>query len=168
MLEFRDLEMEIVDRLRLVRGNMSQAEFAKQLGVHKNTLSRYEQGKSNPDIVFCSKLCTTFSVSPQWLVLGVGEMLTGVASREDPLPPSSSSSHGMGMLKCPRCANLEIKLEKVEAQRDDLIEENRQLYRDKLQFAEENGKLRVAVARMEEGKKSENSIPGPPSNKSVA
>ena len=44
---------------------------------------------------------------------------------------------------CARCAKREGKLEKVEEQRDSLMEENRKLWK-------ENGELREKCARLEE------------------
>lgn len=41
------------------------------------------------------------------------------------------------------------KLEKTEGQRDDLIEENRQLHRENASLLRENGTLREKLARLE-------------------
>ena len=147
--------MDIVERLKTIRGTMTQAEFANQLGIHKNTLGRYERGESNPDIVFCAKVCSIFGISPRWLIMGIGDMredsVTGVATcqqtKDSVMYSSCKNKH------CYRCEQLENRLEKVAMQRDELMEENRQLYRDKLHLVEENGNLKELVARMEEREK---------------
>ena len=52
-----------------------------------------------------------------------------------------------------RFAKLENKLEKLELQRDEIADENRQLHRDKEALLRENGELREKVARLEERKR---------------
>jgi phage repressor protein C with HTH and peptisase S24 domain len=43
-----DLKKEIGDRIRLIRGNQTQEEFAQKLGIHKDQISRYERGVTLP------------------------------------------------------------------------------------------------------------------------
>ena len=56
----------------MVRGKLSQDEFAQRLQIHKNSLGRYERGESRPDTGVAEKICTEFGVNPQWLLLGAG------------------------------------------------------------------------------------------------
>ncbi len=60
------------DRLRAIRGEVTVAEFAAKLGVHKNTLARYERGDSSPDGALLAKIALDFKVSASWLLLGEG------------------------------------------------------------------------------------------------
>jgi transcriptional regulator with XRE-family HTH domain len=60
----------IGQRLRDVRGAMSQAEFADQLGVAPPSISNYETGKRLPDAKFISKLVECFNIDPTWILLG--------------------------------------------------------------------------------------------------
>ncbi len=60
------------ERLRYVRGNLSREDFALAIGVHKNTIGRYERGQSEPELSITSQICLKFNVDPQWLVLGKG------------------------------------------------------------------------------------------------
>ncbi|MDR2075607.1 MAG: helix-turn-helix domain-containing protein [Desulfovibrio sp.] len=69
--------MDIAGRIKLVRGKLSQEEFAQQLGVHKNSLGRYERGDSSPDVGVAERICSVFGVDPQWLLLGIGSMRQG-------------------------------------------------------------------------------------------
>ena len=48
--------------------NMSQEELASQIGVSRQTLSKYETGESLPDIDKCSALAKVFGVSVDDLV----------------------------------------------------------------------------------------------------
>lgn len=66
--------MDIANRIKQVRGNISQEDFAQQTGVHKSSLGRYERGESVPDSSFLSQVCSIFDINPQWLLLGTGPM----------------------------------------------------------------------------------------------
>lgn len=69
--------MNIGDRIRKVRGDMSAPEFCENLDTHKNTLYGYEKGKTIPNQDFLVKLCKEFDVNPEWLLLGTGPMRKG-------------------------------------------------------------------------------------------
>ena len=145
----------IAERFLLLRGKAKQGDFAKELGINPNTLRSYENGRSIPNQELLQQICVQFSVSPAWLLLGNGPMRTAKASseetKEQPSIPSSISEV-TPHTDCLRCTKLETKLEKVEIQRDDAIEENRQLHRDKAELLREMGELRATVARLEERK----------------
>lgn len=68
------MDSSIHERLKEARGNLGRDEFAEILGVHKNTLGRYERGESEPTSGLLALLCTKFGISPQWLLFGAGEM----------------------------------------------------------------------------------------------
>jgi transcriptional regulator with XRE-family HTH domain len=61
-------------RLRELRGfDLTQEEFAKELGVSQSQLSKYERGVAAPpaDVLFFVK--KRFRVSIDWLLTGEGE-----------------------------------------------------------------------------------------------
>ena len=60
------------ERLRYVRGNLSREDFAEAIGVHKNTVGRYERGQSEPELSVISRICSKFEVDPKWLISGEG------------------------------------------------------------------------------------------------
>lgn len=60
------------ERLRYVRGNLSRDDFADAIGVHKNTVGRYERGQSEPELSIIAKICAKFNVEPKWLIYGEG------------------------------------------------------------------------------------------------
>lgn len=131
----------IGERLKLVRGKRSGEEFATSLGVHLQTLYRYERGERTPDIDFIQLVSKKESISLEWLISGIGSMHSGDApspGQTSPVQPPEITPPAA----CPRCAKLETKLEKVEQQRDDLMGELRQLWK-------ENGELKAQVARYE-------------------
>ena len=62
------------ERIKLLRGDTTQAVFAASLGIPQMTLSNYETGKSEPKFSLINTICTTFSVSADWLLFGRGPM----------------------------------------------------------------------------------------------
>ncbi len=67
----------IGNRIRYLRGGESLPSFAKKLGIHKNTLVRYEKEESLPDVGFVLKLCKIIdneAITPSWLIEGEGPM----------------------------------------------------------------------------------------------
>jgi transcriptional regulator with XRE-family HTH domain len=76
-----DFLVQIGKRIKIVRGNLLQKDFAKQIGIHQNSLSQYEAGKREPGAEIISKMVATFDVAPQWLLTGEGPM-----KKSDPKP----------------------------------------------------------------------------------
>ncbi len=54
--------------------NISQNEFARQLGSTSAFISNLARGKSKPGLEFLQKIAETFGVSLDWLVLGKGTL----------------------------------------------------------------------------------------------
>ena len=82
------------ERIKHIRGSLTQTEFAERLGVHKNTVGRYERGDGEPDIGVASKMCSIFGFEPTWLLFGEGPMRRGGGSgrgRRWPGPRSPAS-----------------------------------------------------------------------------
>lgn len=146
MSNYKGFNLDTSDRLKIIRGTMTQNEFADSIGVHKNSLGRYERGDSEPDLRVAITICTKFGISPEWLMFGTGPMCPSDAASnpqqtiEQPSVPTKAAG------PCPRCERMEVKLEKVELQRDELAQENRQLWK-------ENGELRERCATLEERQK---------------
>ena len=42
-------ETTLGDRLKFIRGSLTQIEFARALGINRNTLLKYETNKGFPD-----------------------------------------------------------------------------------------------------------------------
>ncbi len=64
----------IGERIRNVRGGLSQEAFAKTLSVHKITVARWEKGETRPDADALQKICEVFGINPTWLILGEGSV----------------------------------------------------------------------------------------------
>lgn len=71
--------------------NLSQEELAEQLQVSRQTVSKYEQGESLPDIDKCKRLAEIFDVSLDDLV-NYDKSVTGLG-----VPPKGK--HMFGMVK---------------------------------------------------------------------
>lgn len=59
----------IGDRIRLARGDMTQAELGGKIGVHAKTIMRYEQGSPVPSDVLV-QICDATGTRPDWILLG--------------------------------------------------------------------------------------------------
>lgn len=79
--------MDIAERIKIVRGNLSQDDFALKLGIHKSSLGRYERGDSVPGVDFAESLCFVFGISPQWFIFGTGPMHLTEAQHAELNPP---------------------------------------------------------------------------------
>ena len=60
----------IGDRMRQIRGDMNQSEFAMRLRISKETLGRYERNERQPDSEFLTRLYQAVDVDITWLVTG--------------------------------------------------------------------------------------------------
>lgn len=69
--------MTFKERLRALRGDMTQADFANRAGINVNTLRNYERGDSIPNLEIAASICRYFEVNSDWLVLGEGPMHRG-------------------------------------------------------------------------------------------
>lgn len=63
------------ERLKKIRvdSDLTQEEFAKKLGVKRNTVATYEMGRSEPSSAVVSLICREFKVNESWLRTGEGE-----------------------------------------------------------------------------------------------
>ena len=64
----------IGERITLIRGDKSQATFAKEIGTHKNTLGNYERGDRTPDLDFIQKLMQA-GYNANWVISGIEPVL---------------------------------------------------------------------------------------------
>ena len=129
------------DRIKILRGSLTQRQFAEKIDIPATTLGNYEKNKSELNFATIDLFTKTFGINTDWLIFGRGPMHssdTPISHQETITQPEATIFE-----PCVRCAKLESKLEKVEEQRDSLMEENRNLWK-------ENGELREKCARLEE------------------
>jgi transcriptional regulator with XRE-family HTH domain len=73
------------ERIKIVqiKSGLQQPQFAKILGVSKETLIHYQKDRRHPVSVFLSNLCKIYRVNPTWLLMGEGEPFIGKRIREE-------------------------------------------------------------------------------------
>lgn len=66
------------ERLKLVRGDVAREAFARSIGVHSNTIGRWEREEQYPDVDDLNYIFSIYpDINPAWLILGEGEMRRG-------------------------------------------------------------------------------------------
>lgn len=101
-------------RLKMVRGEMLQEDFAKILDVHKNTLVRFETGKGKPNIEELNRILAAFPhINPTWLLTGEGNMRRESKSEVRETAPGWGSSENHPASKSDRTRVAEIGGEPV-------------------------------------------------------
>ena len=71
--------------------NMTQAEFAKQVGIATSTISEWKKRKTNPTADKIMDICNVLQITPEQLLTGKGiedEENINVTSRESCFTPS--------------------------------------------------------------------------------
>ena len=66
-------ETTLADRIKFIRGSLSKVEFARALGINRNTLLNYETNKAFPDFERLQKIHEKFKVNINWLLSGEGK-----------------------------------------------------------------------------------------------
>lgn len=63
----------IGERIRIVRSTakLSAEAFGARIGVHRNSVVRYESEQVYPDVTIAAKICAEFKVSEAWLIRGI-------------------------------------------------------------------------------------------------
>jgi len=67
------IKKKLPERLAEIRGDRSQRQFARDLGVFQQNVNRYENG-TTPHTDFLIRLAMQENVSLDWLLLGKGRM----------------------------------------------------------------------------------------------
>jgi phage repressor protein C with HTH and peptisase S24 domain len=87
------MDSDFGKRLKLIRGDQPQKEFAKQLGVHPNTIGRWERDEQSPDQRdLCNILLKFQGINPEWLLTGEGPMYKEEADQHWNQPKADDSS----------------------------------------------------------------------------
>lgn len=73
------------ERIKQVRksANLTQQEFADQLGIKRTNIGSYETGARCPSYAVISLICREFHINEAWLRSGVGEMKTDMTLKQE-------------------------------------------------------------------------------------
>ena len=61
------LSSKLARKIKTLRGEQTQREFARKLGVSQTTLNHIEQGKENVTLKTIQKVCTRLNCTIGWL-----------------------------------------------------------------------------------------------------
>ena len=70
------VKRKLPERIAEIRGERSQRQFARDLGVFQQNVNRYESG-TTPHTDFLIQLAVREGISIDWLLLGKGRMRRG-------------------------------------------------------------------------------------------
>jgi len=62
----------IGQRIRLIRSSISLYKFALMIGIHRESLIKYESEASYPDALTITTICDKFNINVSWLIFGKG------------------------------------------------------------------------------------------------
>lgn len=70
------------DRIKKIRKelDLTQQAFADKLGIKRNTVATYENGRNMPIDAVVSLICKVFNVNKDWLLTGSGDMFLKIPS----------------------------------------------------------------------------------------
>ncbi len=71
------IDVDIGSRIKKLRGEQTQQEFADLLMIGRTTLIRYESNERAPDAELLLKLYFLYKVQPLWLLTGWGDDVAG-------------------------------------------------------------------------------------------
>lgn len=57
-------------RIKFLRGNLSQGEFAEKVGISKGSIGGYERNENSPSADAILKICSINNISVEWLLYG--------------------------------------------------------------------------------------------------
>ena len=138
----------LAERLKYVRGGMTQKDFSKKINVSPSSYSLYEQGQRVPDADILNRICDLFNIEPGWLLAGRGEVH---GKGEKYFSDSPGKCPTVGHLKKVDHSQLieNIKLETSEMSDGRKINaELLQTLRENADLLRQNGDLRVEVERL--------------------
>jgi len=80
---------EIGRRLKALRGDLSQGEFARGVGVVQQQYGRYEKGRRRPPIDILARVATKTGASIDWILTGQKPRMDGLPETLDVERPHS-------------------------------------------------------------------------------
>ncbi|MDD3416362.1 MAG: helix-turn-helix transcriptional regulator [Lachnospiraceae bacterium] len=72
-------------RIKLLRKELglTQEEFARKIGLARNSIANYEIGRREPTNAIITSVCREFNVNEEWLRTGHGEMFLELTREQE-------------------------------------------------------------------------------------
>ena len=67
-------DIELIERLKQIRGDRTMTEFARKVGSSKQNISAYENEVHTPTLASVCAIAKKENINLNWLCLGEGEM----------------------------------------------------------------------------------------------
>jgi len=128
--------MTIGERIRQIRGSISQKEFAVSIGVAQNTLGNYERGGRTPNADIIIKITQNYDISFDWILLGTG-------------PKKNTETFDLKQTAtCKECQKLRKELEEERKLVREMIADNRELAKQLFSTTQKNVELHEERAKL--------------------
>jgi DNA-binding XRE family transcriptional regulator len=108
-------------RLKRLRGELPQAQIAKEFGVSQQTWNTWEKGRYEPSLTKLMSICSRFKVSADWL-LGIGGE-GGPLSASESRAECSCGQEGKGRALAPPLRTLLSDLVEIGRHREATLHE---------------------------------------------
>ncbi len=137
----------IGNRIREVRGKLTQKEFALLLGITQRAVVNYEVHGRTPKKKILEAICEQFNISEQWLVTGEGSMY----QEERYLKNVRHVGHFSDNAETQHPENTSLVEKKASDMSDipKLQQEIIELLKEKNLLLSENAELRIQIGRKE-------------------
>jgi hypothetical protein len=144
----QDYEQQL-ERLKKALGIESDTALAQVLAISQGSISGAKKRKQIPYAWFFQVAEKTDS-SLDWLFRGVGSML--FTEKHEGMENFNNSEALQA--PCKRCLKLEEKLDRIELQRDELVDEIRQLWKENGELKDEIHELQARLSPSASDKQS--------------
>lgn len=134
--------MDIADRIRQLRGEMTREQFSKRTGIAPQTLYKYETRTGKVSLESAVIICKSFRINYEWFISGNGPMSMDEGQEE---------THASAPLEtdiCPRCEKMEKRLETVEEERRQTSEKLVDTLQTNVALVTELGELKLENVKL--------------------
>lgn len=141
--------VDIIQRLMTATSSKTESALASAIGISHQAVYSARKKESVP-AAWIFEVSQRHGISADWLLFGIGSMRLDAGDRtqadqENSGEPSITPSANIDA--CSRCAKLEVQLDELRQDLRKEREKNEGLVTRLLRLTEENGDLRVQLAR---------------------
>ena len=140
----------IADRIRQVRGHLTQKEFAELIGITAQAVINYEVRGRHPKGSVIKTICNVFKINEAWLLTGGGAVYSADAQKKmadmSAIPPSPLPAQPIENVSLPiqKMADMSAIAPLYEENRS-LYQKNMELQERLLSLTEQNAELRLQL-----------------------